>query len=295
VVSSSLADVIVSESFDYTPTNLTSNLSGKNGGTGFSGAWGNSGNPKINAGLSMAGVFSSGGSATFKPGENGTSSRPFETSVTSILDSSGVYYGSYLFSLSAPHISNALLSGVGTSSSATDGDNAASYIWAAKGYNTTGLTPGQRIEGTPNPYASLNTAAGGILSSTTYLYLFQVDMTTHTTTSWILTQAQLANFSGSLNAATLNAAAVGSGSTNVFAQGSYTGALTPGSQTYLDLFDAGGNGTNLFGSTFDEIRFSNANLTEAVTAAVPEPNSIGLAFLGLLGTWGALRKRRFIF
>jgi len=311
VASTSQATILVSESFDYTststfisgssgPTRLSANISGQNGGTGFAAAWANGGNPKVAAsGLTMAGVFSSGNAAQWDldNGVSGSISRQLSTSVATSL-SSGVYYGSYLFNISGA-VGSTSLTGIGTAAQGSNtSDNKASYVFAGKGYNlsttaNTSFTPGLRT----NIAANSQSGAGGSYTAlsggqslslnTTYIMLFQVDPTTFTTQSWVLNAAQLANFSSSLDAATLNAAATGSGSANVLSKGSFTATSAPDIQTFLDMYQAGVSGQT---TVIDEIRFSNAGLTEAVTA-VPEPSSVALLLSGLC-SFAVIRRWR---
>ncbi len=144
--------------------------------------------------------------------------------------------------------------------------------------------PGIRAEGSPWQVPGITLAM-----NQTYLMLFQFDASAGTTSAWVLNEAQLANFSGSLNAATLNAATMNTESpTGIAWGGSVTSAGAIGSLSNLIMFgNLSTDGT--FHYTWDEIRISNTNLTEAVTAAaVPEPSTIAALGFGL----GALALRQ---
>lgn len=278
---SSEAAIIASESFNYAAADIVGVGAAANG---FSGAWiqGSGSTSRVitvqETGLSMTGVSSSGGSVVLQANGEHTNravARPFTTA----LSTTGTLYGSFLFSYTG--VVNASVFGVGLGA-ANESDGSASFYMAGKGYNIAG--GGLQVEGSGWGNGSM---AGTMSANVTYLYLFELNAATNTATAWIVTEAQYANFSGALNSAALNAATVGTGAGNVTAKRTVTNAsATLGAQTHLILHGFQGTATDQY--IIDEIRLSNSNLLEAVTA-VPEPSAVALVGLGSLMV---LRRRR---
>jgi hypothetical protein len=149
--------------------------------------------------------------------------------------------------------------------------------------------PGIRAEGSPWQVPGVSLTSGK-----TYIMLFQFNAAAATTSAWVLNESQLATFSSSLNAATLNAAVMNTENPSGVAWGgSVTAAGAIGSLSNLMMF-ASISTDNSSNFVWDEIRMSNSSLSEAVTSAVPEPSTIAALSLGLgaLTLRNTLRRRR---
>jgi hypothetical protein len=111
----------------------------------------------------------------------------------------------------------------------------------------------------------------------------------------MLSAEQYDNFKlGGLDETELNAAAMGSLATNVMERATFTttggGLPSPGTfdnTDFLRLFNFGG--AEII-SQFDEIKFSNSSLNEAVIG-VPEPSAL-LGMVGGIGMLVGLRRPR---
>lgn len=285
------ASIIAGESFNYSDGLLI----GQTGsGMGFSGDWlGASYDATANgapyftissSGLSMTGVYSSGGLVS--SGNTAGFSRGVTRPFTSAL-STGTLYGSYLFELNSNGTRGQTVSLVAVGGAA-QGDNNAAFTWAGDGYTsaTTNTAPGVRVAG-----SGWQTPANTLVNDQTYVMLYEFDATSKTTSAWVLNQAQLTNFYGSLDAATLNAAAGNTENPNGVAwKASVTnagGTLDP--MTNLTLI---GFNSTMPSYTFkwDEIRFSDSSLFESVS--VPEPSTIALFAMSSIGGIMVLRRRR---
>ena len=273
------AALIVQESFDgYAVGDLSGQAAN---GLGLTGNWEGAAELKYQSpGLSMTGVYSSGGSANLNSG--GNFSLQASASFGAALPT-GQLYGGYLFSTTTH--TNARTVGALTVGSATDTDNNASFVWAGNGYNSSNSMEGPNIRaegtGTPPPTVSLT-------GDQTYLMLFEFNAGTQMTTAWVLNQGQITNFlnSNGLISSTLNGAAEGTGNSEVVWKGSVTGANI-GVMSHLNLRGLQGANNPTFNYQWDEFRVSDTSLLEAVT--VPEPS---VSLLGFLGVLGLLRRRR---
>lgn len=310
-LASSHAALLLSESFNY-DTGVALNSQGSTG-NGLNDSWSTGAvtshpNNATNttwttaSGLSMNGVYSSGSSAAFTQTIDGRG--PLFTTralTTTISGANGTVYGSFLFS--APHlagtVNNAqfgiLLGGpTETDGPTKNGQNqdipgsATSYYYAPDEYGT--QRPHLKVEGD----AGGTTGGLAITEGVTYLYLFEFNNATSTTTAWILNQSQFDNFKGNLTAAALNSAAMNTeAATGVVYRNTKTNSTTPaGDITHIRMVgysrpDAGPGA--LYEAHFDELHLSDTSLIEAVTA-VPEASTTALASMFAVAT--LLRRRR---
>lgn len=290
---SSHAALIVGESFEGYSS--TADLLGQAAtGFGLTGNWGGSQYYRTqDTGLTMAGVYSTGGSLAFpKNTATGDNARAAFAAFSTAPSADTTYFGSYLFKFNNPTNTVPRTFGVLGVGAPTDTVDNAPFIWGGNGYNT------QASPVREGPTIRAKGSAWGVpgislTSGQTYIMLFQFNASAGTTSAWVLNEAQLANFSSSLNAATLNAAVMNTESSTGIAWGgtASTGtAIT--SMSNLMMFASISTNT-AFNYTWDEVRISNTNLTEAVTA-VPEPSTIAaLGFgLGALTLRHTLRRRR---
>ncbi|GAA5483429.1 hypothetical protein [Haloferula sargassicola] len=273
------AAVLVNESFTgYTGTDLFGNAAT---GLGLTGNWSGSGFFKNQAtSLSMTGVANQGGSLALNLVT--TSGKQASVELSAPLPTTTLY-GSYLFNTTLAASNARTVGGIGVGSPG-DNDNSASFVWSGNGYNSSNGIEGPNLRaegsGTPLPTVSL-------VDGQTYVMLFEFSATAQTTSAWVLNEAQLGNFYGSLDAATLNAAATDTeAATGVAWRGTATGGAV-GSMSSLLLFGYTPNASGDIVYQWDEIRISDTSLLESVS--VPEPSVLSLASgLGLL----AIRRRR---
>jgi hypothetical protein len=301
--SSAQALVIVYEGFDYGPTPSLLTGLGNTTEIGLQGTWTNNGSAGTTVdyapiGLTFSDLSVTGGLAQL----NGVIAAAGDRTAAvgrqlNVLAQSGTLWGSYLFR----PISDAQLRSVGSllqGGVANMSDNAAFFSLAANEFNQN--VGGVRISAGSGGNTAL--ATGGVVPSfnTTYLYVFRLDNvaspsgSTQSATAWMLNAAQFDNFKlGGLDEAELNAATIGSLGTDVMQRVSLTttnGLTTPGTfdnTDFLRLFNFSGGE---FISQYDEIRFANGNLNEAVLP-VPEP-SAWLAVAGGMGMLLGMRRLR---
>ncbi|GAA5124756.1 hypothetical protein JIN84_13110 [Luteolibacter yonseiensis] len=284
----SQAAILVNESFSGY------NVGAINGqavsGLGLSGSWtgGSAHHNYQSPGLSLAGVYSAGGS--LRLGSGGNTTYRATAALGQALPADQLY-GSYLFSTTT-HTSNAKTLGsfaVGAANNNTD--NTAAFVWAGNGYNSAASpaleSPGIRAQQTN----TWGTPTVSLTANETYLMLFTFNATMGTTSAWVLNQGQLTNYldSDTLDATGLDGAALGTADTEVVWKGSATAAAAIAPMSYLHLFGLQSNGTgnNTFSFTWDELRISDTSLLQAAT--IPEPSA---AVFGAIGMLGLLRRRR---
>lgn len=283
----SKGSIIVSESFDYT-AGAALNGQGTTG-SGFSGAWSFTNTATAtwtigSSSLSMAGVASSGNSAVFNLDTTGSGAFYATRSLSSALPTAQTLYGSFLFSINTTGNAANDIGGFGLGN-ASDTDNTASFFQVIDAYGTP--NPAIRAEGVQSSAGTITPTIGS-----TYIYLYQANAATGVIQGWVLSAAQYANFSGSLDAATLNAATVGTAANGVIFKGSATAATPPvGAMDALRMlgYSNGSPGANGYNITMDEYRISDSSLLEAATT-VPEPTTgaLGLIFCSL----GLLKRSR---
>jgi hypothetical protein len=281
---SAWAALIVEESFDYGAGG--GSVIGLNGGTGFSGPWFTSGQGATYQGssLTFGSLQTRGGSlATLSDGQAWHPERPLSAAVSNVLLFDGITYGSFLVRK--------------TVTDTTVG--AALYLGqAGDAFASSANKPGLSFESrnpdaaAPNQHAAAAIESDRVQSSgltiageTTYLYLFKSEVTLHNFLDlWILTADQYDNFiAGGLDEGELNAAALGTGASNVYDRISTASNGTYDPITHLGIVAPFSN------VAYDEIRLSTTSLTEAAPAAVPEPASLTLF---AAGASMVLRRRR---
>ncbi len=311
-LASARANPVVSEQFNYGTG--TTNLSGGNGGTGFSGAWttqenvGNAGytnlttNSYTDQGLSLGNLSTSGGAAfaSITPatavnfGYRYAYDRPLGVTLT------GTVYGGFVSNFTSTY--NGDSTGLFLIDNAGGADPYPAFGIAVQPYGN--FNASIVMGNYPDSVESKGTSAltGPALSSgTTYLYLFQLTNvggiagTAQSESAWVLTSSQYNHFAASntLDPSNLNAAGTGTASTNVTEMGSLTdspsnmGYINPsptlGDWLSIQNFDyqVGNNLTAAYG----DIRLSSTSLADV--APVPEPSTssifgFGAAGLGLL-------------
>lgn len=289
--SAAQAAIVAAESFQYEWGSLVGQTST---GFGFTGEWMlSAGYPSNNSttafqvmpdSLTMNGVYSSAERVSFYRQPNLTAA--IAQSFSAPLSGTNTLYGSYLFSLTADNETNGRTIGGLMVNTPGVNDNTAAFVWAANGYNSSSTVEGPNIRagGTGSPVPTFSLTVG-----TTYVMLFEFNAFEQTTSAWVLNEAQLTNFYGSLNATTLNAALDNTEAADgVVWKGSVTSENPLGSMDELTLIGLSSTQGGAYGFDMDEIRFSDASLLEAVS--VPEPST--LATLALGGLTVALTMRR---
>ncbi|MFO0909716.1 MAG: PEP-CTERM sorting domain-containing protein [Isosphaeraceae bacterium] len=263
--SAARAGILVSEDFNYGGT--SGSLNGQNGGTGFSGGW--SGGNYSSTGLTFSTLISSGGSYF----ASATSGRAF----TAALGTS--FYGSFLFQYTT-QLATVQMVGFGTGLTANN--QAANELRLQPSSDAGGGDKRPTVAGPNVGETSLGT--GTLANNTPYLYLFHYSSAS--VTSWVLTSSQYDNFvAGGLQESALNAATIGSGSTNVTGRATSNGSGTP-NLANLNMYTFGGGNMLI-----DRLYISNTSLNETL-AAVPEPSSLALAgIVAALGGASAWRRR----
>ena len=273
--------VVVYEGFNYAGQSdgAAMNTAAFNGGIGLVGNWTGSG--KYNtSGLTFSDLAVTGGCARFSGGSGANAyfaRRPINVNKT------GTIWGSCLFnSVSAIDGSTRLADlFVTKSASGTDNDGNTCFGVSPKAYQQ--IIGDIRLGGDGSvPTAQNNSGGTTLAQGTTYLILFKVDnliasggaAASQTITSWFLSAAQYDYFkSGGLTEAELNAAAQGTGATNVMQRNTLT-ATKKASFSVNDFL--GIEAYSDIDFKIDEIRFSDANLAQAVTVPAALPVTSGL-------------------
>lgn len=306
VTSTSPASVIVYEGFDY---GASSSLLGGLGNTteiGLQGTWtsnGTVGTATANyepTGLSFSDLFVTGGLAQM----NALAASGDRTAAAgrrlNVPVQTGTLWGSYLFQKISDATTRSVVSLLqGNAINSTD--NTAYFSLANNEFNQN--VGGVRVSASVAGVGGTAIATGGIVPTlgATYLYVFKLDNvgaasgSAQTATAWMLSAEQYDNFKlGGLDEAELNAATIGSLATDIMQRVTFTtnGGLTaPGTfdnTDFLRLFNfAGGESI----TQFDELKFSNSGINEAVIG-VPEPSTLVGIIGGLSVVAGVRRARR---
>jgi hypothetical protein len=300
-ISSTHAALVVHEGFDYGPVPSLLNGLGNTTEVGLQGTWTYNGTNGTTVsydptGLTFSDLVVTGGLAQLN-GVAGAGDRIAAVGRQLNVDAqSGTIWGSYLFR----PISDLTTRSVGSllqGNAANVSDNTAYFSLANNEFNQN--IGGVRVSNTIGGGSAL--ATGGVIPSlaTTYLYVFRLDNigapsgTTQTATAWMMSELQYDNFkSGGLDESELNGALIGTFDTNIMQRVSFTTAnplANPGTfdnTDFLRLFNFGGAE---FITQYDELKFSNSNVNEAVQG-VPEP-SAALAMAGGIGLLLGLRRR----
>ena len=263
------------EGFDYGGANAS--LVGKNGGTGFSGAW-TSGNPGITyapVGLTFSDLRVSGGMVT-ATGSNGIGNAGFYRPLSGTL--SGVYYGSFL-----SKIVNASQFGVSCGM-------AIGLQNITPGTNGFGILAPQLTNALQVNQGSFGKTNGSTLNAgQTFLILFKIDTTTKYIAGWVLSEEQYDTLkSGGLNEAELNEASIGIGALQVWARVTVTG-FEEVTASHLNIFLNAASGVSAT-LAMDEFRLSDTSLAEVVPPSVVLPPTASIATyagIEMTGTIGA--------
>lgn len=292
------ASIVANEGFNYSTGQLVSQTST---GTGFTGSWSTVAAPafsnnsttafSVTAGsLVMNGVYSSGEKLSYSRSPD--ASTGITVAFGAELSATDTLYGSYLFRITKDTFARGQTVAAVMVGGAADNDNAGTFTWAGNGYNNNANNiegPGVRAEGSSWVVPPLN-----LTLNTTYVMLFEFNATAKTTSAWVLNEAQLNNFYGSLDSATLNAATANTEAANgvFWKSGAVTSGATFGAMTNLTLIGSGSTQGLNYGFDLDEIRFSNTSLFQSVTA-VPEPSTVAFGVaLGAFAFGRVLRRRR---
>ena len=288
LASAAQATVIVYDGFDNGTVNLGT-LAGQGGGTGFSGNWVFGLNSDTSgyqaAGLTFSNLQVTGGHATMAAPSGAvaarrTVSRPLGVTQT------GTIWGSYL--IRSPLIS-VNVAGVLVHTAANGHDDSNTFGVFPTRY---GATNGQMRVSAPGTGSNLE-FDGSLSTDTTYINLLKFTnlgggSQLHTLTTWTLTEAQFDNFkAGGMLESALNAASLGTGSTQVVQRGTHS-RTTVESLTTTDFFSLHTINAADQAVRFDEVRISNVSLDEVTP--IPEPATMGLLALG--GVAGLRRRRR---
>ena len=193
------AQITLSEDFDY--GNTSGNLTG-NGGSGFAAAWTGGTSAYTSTGLSFGALSGTGGAMIVASGTNAY------RQITTGFAATGPVSGSFLFKLTAVNPA-VLMLGLGTSGSSNNQNH---YIGLMPANDGQSGNPALGIRGTG---ISAMTGGTALTLNTTYMYAFSYS--SGSTSAWIVTLAQYNNFfdGATLDQTAMNAASVGSGSTNV--------------------------------------------------------------------------------
>ncbi|MBL7815005.1 MAG: choice-of-anchor D domain-containing protein [Saprospiraceae bacterium] len=246
------AQITISEDFDYGAS--SGNLTSQNGGSGFAAAWTGGTGAYTATGLSFGALSGAGGA--MKVSTNNTNA---SRQITTGFDASGPISGSFLFKMeSAPSSGSVLMMGLGNAGSWNNQNHYIGLMPANDGQS--GLPAlGIRLTG-----ISAMTGGGSLTVGTTYMYAFSYD--NGSTSAWILTLAQYNNFFNgtTLDQTAMNAASIGSASTNVTGKVTLvTNSANLVTMNYLySYFFSGGN------MTVDRIRMSGTAALSGLGSAV---------------------------
>ena len=271
--------IIVADAFDYGPVEVTVG-SGLNGGLGFNGGWHDSfpGGPTplkyTPAGLSFAGLATSGGAVT----SVGIGFPPASLSISRgfgvVLPATA--YGSYLLQPIGLFTAGLALQD------------------AFGGGPTVGFEAPTQGIGSPAAAAIVgiqkSQSGPALIVGQTYLQIFKYQRSggTYTATEWLLSEGQFVTFkAGGLTEQELNGASIGTGSANVWSRASVTALRTTGI-TVVGLYNQNGIDADPDGIIQDELRISNASIDDATPAVVPEPAALALICSSVL----ILHRRR---
>lgn len=279
------AAVVIEESFNYT---VGEDINGKNGGTGFNGAWAftNGGDTSANApfatgtvvnGLSFGSLVTSGGALQLtnrtSTGANASSANR-QVAVNGPGDS---IWSSYLVRMAqTPPVIGTVLDARYRNGSATG----TTILRNGAVQNNATNNPGVAISGAGTA------AATGLAADTTYLMIanFTGSSTNSYTnaTMWVLTETGFANFlAGGGTLAALNA--------NAFATATNSGSAVSidANSDYFDFFNFAGNVSTQTSVIYDEYR-----LGTALSDVVPVPEPASLALIGIGGALVLGRRRQ---
>ena len=218
--------ITVTEDFDYGAT--AGDLSGKNGGTGFSGAWSDGAGAYTPTSLTFGNLPAIGGAMIVGSGSN--ASRTFATDFTG----TGIVSGSFLFRLSSVFNGSVLMLGMGSGAGNNQGFNIA-LLGAQDGVG------GNPAIGASSAGMSAMTNGASLSQNTTYMYLFTYDK--GAISGWILDLDQYNHFfaSGAITPAALQNTSIGSTADKVTGKAYLPKTVTlPGAMSTLFSYYFGG-------------------------------------------------------
>lgn len=219
--------ITVTEDFDYGAT--AGDLSGKNGGTGFSGAWSDGAGAYTPTSLTFGNLPAIGGAMIVGSGSN--ASRTFATDFTG----TGIVSGSFLFRLSSVFNGSVLMLGMGSGAGNNQGFNIA-LLGAQDGVG------GNPAIGASSAGMSAMTNGASLSQNTTYMYLFTYDK--GAISGWILDLDQYNHFfaSGAITPAALQNTSIGSTADKVTGKAYLpkTGTLPGAMSTLFSYYFGGG-------------------------------------------------------
>lgn len=274
------AAVLMYEPFNYGNSNVALNtVSGA--ATGLDGTTYAGSHNYISTGMTFGNLQTTGGKANIAYNA-GYATRGLNFNIAN----GATLFGSFLYIDNGGHSSgNGTAAWLLGASNATDNNASLSVFGGVYGTGgaSTGIKAGQSGGG------SVTSSGVPTADGTQFLALFQVTNMNATSGSqtlsiWTLNPAQLAQFkTAGMTAANLNAAATGTGATNVLQKGSVTingGYVIANDTLSMRIL------SYQYGFDIDEIRLSNASLDEVTP--VPEPAAIST----LLGAGALLLRRR---
>jgi len=250
------AELTAYDGFDYTPDQV---VVGKNGGSGFSGAWSNletsgTGVNVMADGLTFSNLLVTGGRIEAQALVNGGKSRvQRDLSV----NNSGQLYGSYLFRRNST-IDGTTVAGLMIGAPGEEDNDSTAAFYGDEWFQNIGA----RAEGNMGPSNGAALTAGK-----TFLVLFSAQLNDglQTVTMWVLSKDQFDTFkTGGLTEAELNGASVGSGSSDVWAKSTATGTddtLDVTNNVKFMGYGGWGPPEGILVS-FDELRLSQTSLTD---------------------------------
>ncbi|MCF7675043.1 MAG: Ig-like domain repeat protein, partial [Akkermansiaceae bacterium] len=243
------------EGFDYAP----GAVAGQNGGSGFSGAWSNletsgTGIDVMADGLVFSNLLVSGGRIEAQALQNGGKSR-VQRDLSA--NAPGQIYGSYLYRRNST-IDDTTVAGLMIGVPGEGDNDSTAAFYADEWFQNVGA----RVE------ANMGTWSGDRLTAgETFLVLFSSNLNDglQTATMWVLNKDQFDTFkAGGLTEAELNAASVGTGSSDVWAKATTQGpddTLDPVNNFKFMAYGGWGPPEGILVS-FDELRLSQTSLDE---------------------------------
>ena len=245
------------EGFDYPADEV---VVGKNGGSGFSGAWVNEGTNGTGYvvktdGLAFSDLSVTGGRVQVQANGGWAASSRIGRDLSA--SASGQTYGSFLYRRENDNSPNTVAGLQIGAPAMADNDHTAQFYPDEWQQNV-----GVRAGGDPVP-----TAAGQPLAQgETFLVLFSSNLAAESQalSMWVLSRNQFDTFkNGGLTASELTNASVGSGNTNVWARATASGTFDPLGPTNNLKFMAFGGADGILVS-YDELRLSKTSLADVV-------------------------------
>ncbi|MCF7730961.1 MAG: CotH kinase family protein [Akkermansiaceae bacterium] len=252
------------DGFDYTPDEV---VVGKNGGSGFSGAWVNEGTNGTGYvvkpdGLTFSDLSVTGGRVQVQANGGWAASSRIGRDLSA--SASGQTYGSFLYRRENDNSPNTVAGLLVGAPAMADNDHTAQFYPDEWQQNV-----GVRAGGDPVATATGQPLAKG----ETFLVLFSANLAAESQalSMWVLSRNQFDTFkNGGLTASELNNASVGSGNTNVWARATASGTFDPLGPTNNLKFMAFG-GADGIQVSYDELRLSKTSLADAAPRGIAVP------------------------